>query len=57
MQTRAAELYSWVYVGVVQGYIVQSSIFIHFDADTYLDAIAALEPTFARTPTAPHPTG
>ena len=53
----AAELYSWVYVGVVQGYIVQSSIFIHFDADSYLGAIAALEPTFARTPTASHPAG
>jgi AcrR family transcriptional regulator len=46
---RAADLYSWVYVGVVQGYIVQSSIFIHFDGDAYLDGIAALTPAFGRT--------
>ncbi|WP_426519975.1 TetR/AcrR family transcriptional regulator [Diaminobutyricibacter sp. McL0618] len=41
---RGAQLYSGLYVGIVQGYIVQSSIFIHFDGDAYLDAAAAMVP-------------
>jgi AcrR family transcriptional regulator len=41
---RYAQLYSGLYVGIVQGYIVQSSIFIHFDGDAYLDAASAIVP-------------
>ncbi len=41
---RGAELYSGLYVGIVQGYVLQSSIFIHFDGDAYLDAASAMLP-------------
>ena len=53
----AAELYSWLYVGIVQGYIVQSSIFIHFDGDAYLDAVEAMVPAIGRTLAQPQQQG
>jgi AcrR family transcriptional regulator len=41
---RAAQLYAGLYVGIVQGYIVQKSIFIHFDGDAYLEAASSILP-------------
>ena len=46
---RSAHLFSGLYVGIVQGYIVQSSIFIHFDADAYLQAASAILPAASLT--------
>jgi AcrR family transcriptional regulator len=52
---RGAELYSGLYVGIVQGYVLQSSIFIHFDGDAYLDAASAMLPAVDRTLAAVRP--
>ncbi|NEN07104.1 TetR/AcrR family transcriptional regulator [Diaminobutyricibacter tongyongensis] len=41
---RAAQLYSGLYVGIVQGFIVQSSIFTHFDSEAYLEAASSILP-------------
>lgn len=45
---RSAQLYAGLYVGIVQGYILQSSIFSHFDPDEYLEAASSILPVAAR---------
>lgn len=44
----AATRYATVYLGLVQGYIVQISVFANFDGDAYLDAVSGLIPDLAR---------
>ncbi|WP_271175376.1 TetR/AcrR family transcriptional regulator [Leifsonia poae] len=39
-----AERYAGLYVGVVQGYVTQSTLFSDFDADAYLAAAASIRP-------------
>jgi AcrR family transcriptional regulator len=39
-----AERYAPIYVGIVQGYIVQSSIFTDFDRSSYLAAASGIRP-------------
>jgi AcrR family transcriptional regulator len=46
--TRAAERFAPVYLGLVQGYIVQTSLIADFDGDAYLASITALTPDLAR---------
>jgi len=41
---RRAEFYAPLFLGICQGYIVQSALFPHFDADAYLAAAAVVVP-------------
>jgi AcrR family transcriptional regulator len=43
----AARAFAPLYVGIVQGYVVQRAIFSDFDADAYLAAASAIRPDFA----------
>ncbi|KRC49534.1 hypothetical protein ASE16_12445 [Leifsonia sp. Root227] len=41
---RLAEKYTSLYVGIVQGYVTQSTLFSHFDGDAYLAAASSIQP-------------
>lgn len=46
--TRCAERFAHVYLGLIQGYIVQTSLIADFDGDAYLASISALAPDLSR---------
>lgn len=43
----AAESFAPLYVGIVQGYVVQRTIFSEFDSEGYLRAASSIRPDFA----------
>jgi AcrR family transcriptional regulator len=45
---RLAKQFAGLYLGIMQGYVVQSSIFGSFDGDAYLAAVSALRPDSGR---------
>jgi AcrR family transcriptional regulator len=45
--TQAATLYAGLYLGILQGYVIQNAIFESFDREAYLAAASAVRPDFS----------
>ncbi|GGF21497.1 TetR/AcrR family transcriptional regulator [Subtercola lobariae] len=43
---RTAAAFASLYLGILQGYVIQNTIFESFDRDAYLDAASAVRPDF-----------